>query len=326
VPTRLARGATRGLPSSRSSGEAGRCRLVGRLASARDRPIRSRRSRGPRWPPAAAYKRVREHRIFGCDHAPRPGAPAFHSYSSQSTRNMSRAFWVILVVALAVSSRSAASAQVGAGITAGLNSSTITGPDTPELRSLTGMVLGSFVRYPRTGILTIQPEVLLSQKGAIEDINQLQLHGKLAYLTGNSEPLTGRLSDVTTVAIDLSYLEIPILIRLSVPAGQSRFQTSVATGPAFAWEVRCRVSYWSHAEKSTTQCQESRRDSASYGAERRRLDTGWIFGGSLEIVTGTSAILIQGRYTLGLYSLDTRSGGHDLRHRSSTFAIGYRWR
>ena len=84
------------------------------------------------------------------------------------------------------------------GIKAGVNFANMSGDDTDGLNSLTAFVGGGFVEFPMSPAISIQPEVLYSQKGAKFD------------------------NPGTDVSFKFDYVDIPVLFKYTMPGESAR--------------------------------------------------------------------------------------------------------
>jgi hypothetical protein len=219
---------------------------------------------------------------------------------------MTRFHSPLLAAALVVGLAVPASGQVNFGVKAGANFSSLGGDDVPsEFGSRTGLVVGGFVHYPFSDLLAIQPELLYSQKGA-----------------DFSAQFLGETVDGTLM---VDYIEIPVLLRVNVPAGAPELRPTLHVGPTFAFEVSCKVRYSGFGESGTEDC-DADSDGEFVEDDRRKFDMGLALGGGLDIAFLTGTLMIEGRYTLGLQSLDTSSDPEDVKNRTWSITFGYRFR
>lgn len=120
-----------------------------------------------------------------------------------------------LLLGLIVLTASPARAQGGSGAIIGVNFANIefTDNDAPEPDRRTGLVGGVFVNVPLGASLSVQPEVLYSQKGA-------------KFQEGNNE-----------ARLELDYLDVPVLLRVTA-GGQSGL--ALFGGPSVGFKLRAR--------------------------------------------------------------------------------------
>ena len=190
------------------------------------------------------------------------------------------------VVAMLVLPRIAA-ADVKFGIKGGVNVANVNGnfaDNVTNWKSRVGFCAGIFLELNLGRILTIQPEVLYTMKGAEATLAE-------GALTG-----TGKLR--------FDYLEIPILLKVRIPTGD--VHPFVFAGPAIGFNLKA-------AFQDIT-------GSSSDVAGMNKVDYSAVFGGGLQL--GRS-IHIDARYTLGLQKLEVPDlGTIDLKNGVLSATIG----
>ncbi|MGZ5479920.1 MAG: porin family protein [Candidatus Aminicenantales bacterium] len=190
------------------------------------------------------------------------------------------------VVAMLVLPRMAA-ADVKFGIKGGVNVANVNGnfaDNVTNWKSRVGFCAGIFLEFNLGRILTIQPEVLYTMKGAEATLAE-------GVLTG-----TGKLR--------FDYLEIPILLKVRIPTGD--VHPFIFAGPAIGFNLKA-------AFQDIT-------GSSSDVAGMNKVDYSAVFGGGLQL--GRS-IHIDARYTLGLQKLEVPDlGTIDLKNGVLSATIG----
>ncbi len=173
------------------------------------------------------------------------------------------------VVLLAATSR----AQVGIGLTGGVNLATAGGADRfPGTKNLTAYAAGAYLDIDVPFLLSVQPEILYSVKG---------------YTTELSYPSLG-IPTTTKGTVKLNYLEVPVLFKYSLPV--PLLKPNVFVGPS----VGILLSAHGTIETTGQPTQESDLKS-SY----KSTDWGAVFGAGASVF----AINLNVRYTLGLTKL-----------------------
>ncbi|MBI4551408.1 MAG: PorT family protein [Candidatus Latescibacteria bacterium] len=161
-----------------------------------------------------------------------------------------------------------ANAQPRIGIIGGLNMANIT-MDLPSdevqfnTRPVSGF--GGVLDIGLNRYLSLSVEPMHLQKGA-----------KVSILDENEE-----------ATLKLSYLEVPVLMKLALSARPTR--PYLVVGPTFGFLRSAKVAY-GRSETSTD--------------EVRNRDRGLIFGAGLRIPAGKAAFFVEGRYTLGLLNIN----------------------
>jgi hypothetical protein len=185
----------------------------------------------------------------------------------------------------------AAQAQV-AGFKAGMSFSTLTA-DGEATGSVNGFTGGLFVRFGM-GSAAVQPELLYVEKGVSRPGQEVRL----------------------------DYIEIPLLLML--PLGRGTSVPFVYSGPAFSFEIGCRLSDGGDCfENAAGDDEDFSGIGIGVGSPRRRHDIGAIIGGGVHLPLGPGALTLEGRYNFGL--LDLRQGGEGdaVRNRSGAVFVSY---
>src|SRR5689334_22875438 len=136
---------------------------------------------------------------------------------------------VILTIALSVAflpslARAQRAGDMTFGVMAGAQFSTLSQDPEPtdvEFYYKTGIVAGGFLGIQLTDAVSLEPQVLFSQKGA-------KVEG-----TGGNDDLEGK--------IKLNYVEVPVLLKLAFPVSMARATPFVFVGPAVGFKVSCKA-------------------------------------------------------------------------------------
>ena len=175
--------------------------------------------------------------------------------------------------------------SINTGIKIGLNFATVnqyTNGTNPQ--SITTFNAGVFAKFSLLDLLALQPEILYTVKGF-----------KDSYLpegvpTGSHFP-----PENITVTTNISYLEIPILLKLNDPSSsQSIIKPNVFAGPEISFKLNAK-------QKSETTGQPSYEQDQT---DINSTDLGIIFGIGAEINLPFATIMIDLRYDLGMRSVD----------------------
>ncbi len=186
---------------------------------------------------------------------------------------MRRLTWLACLVAVLPM---AVNAQITVGARGGLNLSSLRGDDVEDLDGTTGFHFGAFADFGVSDVFSVQPEILLSQKGAEESEGD------------------------ATLSINLSYLEIPVLAKVRIPtAGQ--VGGHLLAGPAVSFETGCEVEGSGGGVTATVDCDDPEFDG---GLERKSVDFGAMFGGGVSVDVGTVVVTFETRYNLGLIDIN----------------------
>ena len=120
---------------------------------------------------------------------------------------------------VALTSSTAAWAQVGGGIKVGVNLATLSGFNDPSTDQRVGITAGGFMTFGLAPLIAFEPEVLFSMQGS-----------KLHF--GTSGTIVS--SDVTA---KLDYVQVPLLLRIG-NSGKAGASLYAVAGPALGVLVR----------------------------------------------------------------------------------------
>ncbi len=164
------------------------------------------------------------------------------------------------------------------GVKGGVNFADFGGDDATGVESRTRFVGGAYAGFGLSDLITIQPEVLFSMKGA-----------------ESNDP-----SDPGEVKLD--YIEIPVLFRVNVPVPNSPVRPHVFVGPAVSFETGCTLVVGGLEED----CESGSTKTTDFGA---------VFGGGVDFLVGGARVGLDVRYNLGLRSLDNSTSPDDVKNR-----------
>lgn len=192
-------------------------------------------------------------------------------------------------------------AQASFGVKGGLVSSTLklTGEGSEEaepfLKRRSGVTGGAFLALGSSSI-GLQFEGIYVQKG-------VKVEGEF-----EGTPFTGKLN--------LAYIEVPALIRLSLPAGNVR--PYVYAGGAAAFEMKCDGEFSTDGTPQSGDCEEAESQSDT---DRRKLDFTVLGGGGVEVQLGRMAVLFEARYARGIRNLN-KTGDSGAKNEALSFLAG----
>jgi hypothetical protein len=106
----------------------------------------------------------------------------------------------------------AALSQVDFGIRGGLNVSTFSGDDAEDSEAKLGALGGLFLNYAFSPALSVQPEVLFSQKGAQFD------------------------DEGDVLSLRINYIDVPVLVKYTIPTATGLLP-SLYAGPQFSFKL-----------------------------------------------------------------------------------------
>jgi Outer membrane protein beta-barrel domain len=202
-----------------------------------------------------------------------------------------------MAVACLVAGARAAGAQERAAVGAqvGYSRADLTGQNSDLVESRQGAITGAYLHLPMNGIVSVRPEVLFSLKG-----------GRIFALIEGT-------SDIALVDIELAYLELPILGRLTLPGG--RIRPAVFGGPSVGLQIGCDFGITTPDLDTNISCGQD-----GGGAGIREWDWGWIAGAAVEMHLPRTTLGLQGRYSAGFRSV--LEDPVDLRNRGMAVLFG----
>jgi hypothetical protein len=156
------------------------------------------------------------------------------------------------------------------------------------LHSRQGAITGLYLQFPVRDYLSIRPELLFSLKGG---------H---SFSIINGAP--------TDVDIELAYLELPLLVRASIPTGAVR--PVLFAGPAVAIQIGCDFRFTAAADSIRSTCGKNNLSTV------REWDFGLVGGGGVELRLRRATIALEARYTAG-----TRSVLQDVELKNRSFGL-----
>jgi hypothetical protein len=201
--------------------------------------------------------------------------------------------WIaICLMAVARVAGAQESAAVGAQV--GYSRADLTGENSDLVESRQGAITGVYLHLPMNRVLSLRPEALFSLKG-----------GRiLAQIAGTST--------IALVDIELAYIELPVMARLTLPRG--RFRPAVFGGPSAGIQIGCDFLILVATDSTRRTCGEDQ------VAQVREWDFGWIAGAAVEMHLPRTTLALQGRYSAGFRSV--LEGNVDLRNRGVAVLFG----
>jgi len=154
----------------------------------------------------------------------------------------------------------------------------------------TGSAFGAFVTIGGNPI-GLRGEVLLVQKG-----------------------FDGR-QDGDDIQFEVDYVELPVLLVFQLGAGP--VQPAVYGGAAVGFERSCTISGSSAGLSVEGDC-----DEPDFELERESLDVGAVFGAEVMFGLGGASLVVDGRYTVGLTTLDASDDPDEIKNRAFLLMAG----
>lgn len=196
----------------------------------------------------------------------------------------------LLVLSLAVAP--AAEAQTMVTVQGGATFATFEGDDADingvDPGTRTGFNFGASLGLPIGEIMYLTPGLYYVQKGA-------------EYETAGFES-----------SVDLTYLEVPILLQVMLTGPDRPLGLSVFAGPALAFEIGCDISF----EEFSGDCDDGE-------IETKSLDIGALFGAGVSFPVGERvALVVNGGLDLGLTSIDDSAADNDIKNSTFFLDVG----
>lgn len=188
-------------------------------------------------------------------------------------------------------SDAAAQRPMRVGIIGGYNMASFWGDDADDFDSRSGFDIGGLVQIPMGDMITVQPEVHYTQKGA---------EAELDFGAGS-----------TDVEFAVNYIQVPVLFKAGLPLAEG-FDFDFQFGPSLGFNMGCEVSN----EDDEVDCEDA-------GFEVKGFDYGIIAGGSFAWAAGAGDLLVDVRYDLGLTSIIDEEDADDVKNSNLQFLIGY---
>jgi hypothetical protein len=201
---------------------------------------------------------------------------------------------LIAICLMAVARDAGAQESAAVGAQVGYSRADLTGANSDLVASRQGAITGVYLHLPMNRVLSVRPEVLFSLKGG----------RTVALITGTST--------LVDIDIELAYLELPILARLTLPG--RRFSPAIFGGPSAGIQIGCDILFVLPDSTTRLTCGQ---DDVS---QVREWDFGWIAGAAIEMHLPRTTLALQGRYSAGFRSI--LEGNVDLRNRGMAVLFG----
>lgn len=221
---------------------------------------------------------------------------------------MRRSLVIVAACVVALTVQTASAQLFGVGVKGGVNFANLSGDFIfredgitvePNLKTRPGFVIGASMRSRLLPLISLQPEILYSEKGAKFDLRGQDIGMPGASIDGS---------------IDLKYLEVPILLRVGLPI--PGFSPFVYAGPAFAYTLSAETTLeFRLAGFSETETQDIK-------DEVKNFDYGLVIGGGMEFGLPLIKIHAELRYTLGLRNIPDSDNDFDLKNGVLSLLVG----
>jgi len=156
-----------------------------------------------------------------------------------------------------------------------------------ELKSKWGLCAGGFIQFNISKVLAIQPEFLYTMKGARME-----------------EEVLG---ETLKVAFNLSYLEVPVLVKFMIPT-PGGVKPSLFVGPAIAFKLDAKMKMELAGQTDEEDLSDDMKDT----------EFGLIIGGGLDF----GKLTFDVRYNLGLTTLSEYEG-EEIKNGVISLKVGF---
>ncbi len=224
-----------------------------------------------------------------------------------------RSLFAAALIAVAVVGARADAQSARVGVYLGSSIATIASDEGPivseavlgfEQKRRIGLQGGLWLNKPLSGSLSLQPELHFTQKG-------------LGFSGSAFEPGEG--STDFDLSLNLSYAELPVLLRADFGQADGGVRPFVLAGPVVSYQISCSI------EASIATFSTSRDCSEDLDADEQinKLDVGAALGGGLAFRLSGREVTAGLRYTHGLRSLSKQGESATNQNFSVLFGLGF---
>jgi hypothetical protein len=204
------------------------------------------------------------------------------------------ALGIALTLALLPALPAASHAALAFGVKGGVSLSHVNA-DLFDTDARTGFVGGAYGSFDLSPMIGVQPELLFVRKGAKLFSTDVTIGGITFGSVGST--------------LDVDYLEIPVLLRLS-PAPGAPLDLRLLAGPVLSFKLDEQVS--------TTGLIGISLDSDQV----KTSDFGLAVGGAAAVRNGDLRVVAEGRYTFGLSNVSDLPFGGDVKNGAFYATLG----
>ena len=195
-------------------------------------------------------------------------------------------FSLIAIFVFTGAYRSTAQVNVAIGPKVGASFSGFWGDDAGNINFREGLAGGLFISITPRPFFSIQPELLLQQKGAVNRNDEFNF-----------------IEDV-----EIGYFNVPVLLKFRIPIFHIFFP-HVLLGPQFSYKFKSNYTIQTLDASMTREI------------DLRNYDLGGVFGAGFDIQSKHLFFNVDARYTLGTLSLDSAEE-FDLKNSDISIMMG----
>jgi hypothetical protein len=152
----------------------------------------------------------------------------------------------------------------------------------------TAWAAGVFANLHLGEVFSLQPELLIHQKGAVQNVSG------------------------TKNEIRLNYFSVPVLAKLMLPI-QGTFYPHILAGPVYNYRLNAKYSATDNGSGTTV---------AFNDGDLKRTEIAGAFGAGLDIISNNIFFNLDGRYNVGFSDLNDGDNTVVLRNRNWTIMAG----
>jgi hypothetical protein len=156
--------------------------------------------------------------------------------------------------------------------------------------SRTAFNVGAFGRIKLAHLVTLQPEILYTMKGA-------------------KEKFMDEFGDTWKATYKLTYLEIPLLFSLDIPVQGVSFAPALFAGPALGIKLSSKAKLENDVSQEVD------------WEDVKSMEFGLILGAGM----GIGPVVFDFRYNIGLSSIDDSADEFDIKNRIISINAGYKF-
>ncbi len=202
---------------------------------------------------------------------------------------------------------STAQTRIDLGFKGGLNIATASIDVIDDNESKTYFGLGACMEIHVSESFTIQPELLYMKKGTVFSESEIiEIEGVPVTVTMETESKA-------------SFLEIPVLVRISVPT-EGKVSPFFIAGPAIAFTMSAKDKITLTASAMGESYSES--EEVDTKDETASMDIGLVFGGGVDFLLTNFKLSLDGRYTMGMSDLADDSDYVEVKTRTFSIMVG----
>ncbi|MCP4752318.1 MAG: PorT family protein, partial [Proteobacteria bacterium] len=166
---------------------------------------------------------------------------------------------------------------------------------------------GAFMAIHVNESFSIQPELLYMKKGTVFSESEVVVY--------EGVPITVTMETESKA----TFLEIPILLKLSVPT-EGKVSPSFFAGPAIAFTMSAKDKITLTASAMGESYSES--EEVDTKDETASMDFGLVLGGGVNFLLTNVKLSVDGRYTLGMSDLADDSDYVEVKVRTFSIMVG----